>query len=65
MNNNFDELIIFKDNKIIVKQNNNNKSLKKFNTDYNSSSYTPYYKNMHTIQSITKSIVSLLFGIAI
>ncbi len=64
MNNNFDELIIFKDNKIIVKQNNN-KSLKKFNPDYNSSSYTPYYQNMHTIQSITKSIVSLLFGIAI
>jgi CubicO group peptidase (beta-lactamase class C family) len=65
MNNNYNELIIFKDNKIILKNKNKIKQPKKFNSDYNSSSYTPYNKTRHTIQSITKSIVSLLFGIAI
>jgi CubicO group peptidase (beta-lactamase class C family) len=43
----------------------NKRQVKKFTPNYLSKSYTPYKGNKHTIQSITKSILSLLFGIAI
>jgi len=59
-------------NEIIILQNNNiieQKQLKlthkKFTPDYLSKLYTPYKDKKHTLQSITKSIVSLLYGIAI
>lgn len=58
------EIIIFKNNKIIKKEKKQIK-YKKFTSDYLSNSYTPYKDNKHTLQSITKSIVSLLFGVAI
>lgn len=57
-------MIIYKNEKIITKKINKLPH-KKFTPDYLSKSYTPYKGNKHTIQSITKSIVSLLFGIAI
>ena len=61
---NFDELLIYKNN-MIVEHQKNKKPIKKFNPNYLSKAYTPYKDDKHTIQSITKSILSLLFGIAI
>lgn len=58
------EMIIFQNNNII-KQKKHKIIHKKFTHDYLSKSYTPYKNNKHTLQSITKSIVSLLYGIAI
>jgi len=62
--NNFDEVIVWSDNKNIIKKVNN-KPVKKFTPNYLSKSYTPYKGNKHTIQSITKSMLALLFGVAI
>jgi len=66
------EVLIKKDNKIIFNTVNPVKSFKKIkkNThihDLSNPEYHPYYRNtkLHTIQSITKSIMSLLFGVAI
>jgi CubicO group peptidase (beta-lactamase class C family) len=59
-----DETIVYKNNKIISHKINK-LPYKKFTPNYLSKSYTPYKGNKHTIQSITKSILSLLFGIAI
>jgi len=61
---NVDEVIIMKKNKILLSIKNKKPS-KKFIPNYLSKSYTPYIQSKHTIQSITKSILSLLFGIAI
>ena len=62
--NNIDEIIVWKDNRVILKKHNK-KPVKEFTSNYLSKSYTPYKGNKHTIQSITKSICSLLFGVAI
>lgn len=62
---NYDELIVSKNDNIVIKKINQIKYPKKFTPNYNSSAYTPYLGKKHTIQSITKSIVSLLFGVAI
>ena len=61
---NVDEVIIYKTNKIIFNKTNK-RAIKKFTPNYLSKSYTPYKGDKHTIQSITKSILSILFGIAI
>lgn len=61
---NIDEILIWKDNKIIL-EITNKRPAKKFTPNYLSNLYTPYKGNKHTIQSITKSILSLLFGVSI
>ncbi len=68
--NGINSIIILKDNKTIFK--NKNVVKKKKNKiddiyDFKNTNYHPYYKNtkLHSIQSITKSVTSLLFGLAI
>lgn len=75
--NGINSIMITKNNKIIINYQNSNpiKPTKHINHKYNNApifnftdpEFHPYYKNtdLHTIQSITKSIVSILFGIAI
>jgi len=58
------EIVIYENDKIVLIEKNKVRK-EKFTPNYLSKKYTPYKGNKHTIQSITKSIVSLLFGIAI
>ncbi len=68
--NGINSVIILKDNKVIFK--NKNVIKKKKNKiddiyDFRNTNYHPYYKNtkLHSIQSISKSVTSLLYGLAI
>lgn len=76
--NGINNVLITNDNHIIVNIDNhkylklNNNNFKKVNIcspihNWHNPKYHPYYgkSDLHTLQSVTKSIVSLLFGIAI
>lgn len=62
-----DEILVMHNDKIIDKVSDKVNKKKKyiFTSDYTSKEYVPYKNDKHTVQSITKSILSLLVGIAI
>jgi len=68
--NGINSVIILKDNKLIFKNKNVVKKKKnkiKDIYDFGNNDYHPYYKNtkLHTVQSISKSMTSLIYGLAI
>jgi len=71
-NDGINNIMIYKNDKLVYKKRRAISKVSKKKTDYiynykNTTYYHPYYKNknLHTIMSITKSIMSLLYGIAV